>query len=254
MGYLPGPLALQNAADVGIVVSDYDFRDDALNQLGGIDATLAGWDDFLSDAAVLLDEPSDPIAGIDLNGAIDTMNVYAEPATAIGVNALTDALGVADVQLSQAIGFAPPEAWVDSSAQFIPPAAAETLAAPYVNPGAISTQVEGIVSGTFGTGGTPSPVIGSSATLTNLTAYGNASFTVGDQWQVSLTGGPGNQVYVDSTLNGVELPGAVEGTIGADHTLVLTGQMTKAAVGVWSQTWWVGSNQVATFNFIVVDA
>jgi len=254
MPYLPGPLTLQNPADVGIETAVYNFTADAIDQLGELEARPAGWDAFLQDAGVLLDEPSDPIAGIDLNGAIDTVGTWSDPAAAMGVNALSDALGTSDVALSYAIAYAPPEAWVDTSAQFIPPAPAEKLNAPFINPGIVSTEVTGSPTGQAPGVGTGVPDLGNFVTLTNLTAYGNATFTVGDQWQVSVQGGPGQQVTVYATLNGVELAPANEGTIHSDRTLVLNGQMTPDTVGTWTQDWYVGSNKVATFNFVVLDA
>jgi len=254
MPYLPGPLTLQNPADVGIETAVYDFVGYSLGQLGELETTPAAWDAFLQDAGVLLDEPSDPIPGIDLNAAIDTVGGYSDPGAALGVNALSDALGTSDVALSYAIGYAPPEAWVDTSAQFIPPATAETLNAPFINPGIVATEVTGSPTGVPSGVGTGIPDLGATLTLTNLTAFGNANFTVGDQFRVRATGRPGQRVFASSTLNGADQGEALLGTIGGDGTFVINGVMTPDTVGVWSEDWYIEITKVATFNFIVLDA
>lgn len=87
----------------------------------------------------------------------------------------------------------------------------------------------------------------------NISQYGNANFRVGDQWQMSATGVPGETVYVYATFNGKAFGGGPQGTIGTDGQLVMVGAMGEDQVGVWSQQWYLGSAQVATYNFVVVD-
>lgn len=275
MGYAQGPLLLQSSGNVGISTSDYNFAGDVADQLGELDTIPAGWDAFLQDAGILLDQPADPFPDFDVNGAIDLLNAYGDPVAELGINALVDALGVADIAFSQAIGYAPAEAWSDPSSPFVPPAPAETIAIPVIPPGALSFSVVGTVAASanatisspplvgVGGGTTPvgggvpagsgTPLPGTGAGITNTTAYGSDNYTVGDNWTLSATGGPGEQVYVYSTFNGQDAGGGPVGQIGADRTFTLSGQWGYGDVGVWQKQLYVGSTLVESANFIVLD-
>lgn len=253
MPYQPGPLLLQDAANVGVTTSTYNFSADADTQLQELTLTPATWENFLFDAGVLLDGPADPFPDVDLNGAIDMLNAYADPPTEIGVNVLQDSLGTANLGLAAAIGYAPAEAWYDASTPFVPPAPAPIVNVPVIPASDINFEV----TGTVATGGSPTgPSFGAiplSVTLTNLTAYGNPVFHVGDQFEVAAVGVPGQPVQVSGSHDGTPFPIALMGNIGNDGTFKLDGQEDFASVGVWEEVWWVGGQQVATFNFIVLD-
>lgn len=254
MPYLPGPFVLQSADNVGIVTSHYDFAGDVADQLGELETTPATWDRFLQDAGALLDEPSDPFPDVDLHAAMDQLGAYADPESILGVNPLLDALGAADVSLAAAIGFAPPQAWQNPPAAFVPPAPAEILLVPQIPAGAVNVIVSGAApSGGLGSG-TGSQLQGPTVTLTNLTAYGSSTFTLGDQWQVLITGVKGQQVYVAAQKDGVDLGSENMGTIGLDGTLTITGQMDVGTIGVWAEQWFVGINLIQSFSFVVLDA
>lgn len=252
MGYLPGPLILQSADNVGIEVTDYKLTDYAAGQLGGLDATLGSWDPLLYDAGVLMSEPSDPIAGVDIDGAMNVLNAHSDPESAMGLNAIAFALGTADLAFASAIGFAPAEAWMDSSTPFVAPVPAETLGVPIIPPGFIATSVSGNVVGetpppTFNDAGGPISV-----TLTNLTQYGSASFRIGDSFQLVATGSPLAVVSVYATLNGQNIGGGVQGELGFDGKFTIVGTMGDAQVGVWTEDWYVGNSLAGSFSFVVV--
>ncbi len=88
----------------------------------------------------------------------------------------------------------------------------------------------------------------------NISQYGNANFRVGDQWQLTASGPPGETVYVYGSFNGKHIGGGPQGTIGADGQLVKVGSMGENQVGVWVQQWYVGAAAAATYNFVVVGA
>lgn len=254
MPYLPGPLILQDAANVGITTTDYDFESDVNDQLAELETIPYGWDPFLSDAGDLLAESSDPFPDVDIGAAMNTLHAYSDPEALLGTDSLVFALGTADVGLASAIGYAPAEAWVDTSSSFVAPAPAEVLGVPIIPPGAIRFDVAGTV-------GSPAPApipnlpnsyVG--VNITNLSQYGNSNFRVGDQFQVTATGGPGETVYVYATLNGVDIGGGPQGTIGSDRTFTINGTMGEAQVGIWTEQWWIGNSPVGSFDFIVVEA
>ncbi len=253
MPYEPGPFILQSQANVGITTADYDFTDYAIGGLADVDTTLAGWDGFFNDAGALLDEPSDPWPGIDLNLAIDDLGTYSDPVDLLGVNGMLDALGDADLGLSIAIGFAPSEAWVAPTTEFVAPGPAEVIPIPFIPPGAIDFSVTGTVSAPVVN--TPPAIgpTGPTVTLTNTTAYGNPNFSVGDQFTVLATGPYGEVVSVAATLNGVPLAAANQGNIGFNLNWSTSGTMGPGDVGVWSQSWYVGGVLAGTFDFVVVN-
>lgn len=253
MPYQPGPFLLQDAVIVGFIPKKYDFTGSADDALSDIDVTLQNWDGYLFDAGSVLDGPADPFPDVDLNSAIDMLNAYSDPAAEMGLNAIVDALGQSNVGLGQAIGFAPAEAWYDASSTFVPPVPAQTIIAPVIPPGSINFTVEGAVDNGTGLLGGGAALPGPSVVLTNLTAYANPNFTVGDQFQVTATGVNGQTVYVYAVKDGVDIGGGPVGSIGADGKFTLTGQMDFTSVGVWQEEWWVGQFKIATFSFLVLN-
>lgn len=254
MGYQPGPLLLQAAGNVGIATSDYNFAGDVADQLNELETIPGGWDSFLQDATLLMSEPSNPFPDVDIDGGILAMHAYSDPEALLGTDALVTALGDADLQLGTAIGFAPAESWADSSTPFVAPVPAETIGVPIIPPGAINFQVTGTVGGAAAPSTFDNIPGAASVTLLNTSQYGSSNFRVGDQFQVTAKGAYGQIVYAYATVNGADIGGGPQGSIGFDGQLVKTGTMGEDQVGVWSEQWYVGSVLESTFNFIVVDA
>jgi len=254
MGYQPGPLLLQSAGNVGIVTTNYNFAGDVSDQLGDLDTLPGSWEPFLQDAGSLLQESSDPFPDVDIGAAMQTVHAYSDPATLLGIGPMVQALAVADVQLGQAIGFAPAEAWTDSGAPFVAPSPAETVGVPVIPPGSINVTVSGTpLPGPPSTPVAPQ-ITTSTVTLLNTSSYGNPNFRVGDEFQVTALGPINSQVKVHGTLNGSDLGISSIGNIGTDGKLVIPGVMDVNSVGVWHQDWYVNGTVVAAFDFVVVDA
>lgn len=90
------------------------------------------------------------------------------------------------------------------------------------------------------------------ADILNLSQYGNANFRVGDEFQITATGQPGDQVAVQGTLNGTDIGGSDLGSIGSDGQLVVSGVMDESSVGLWQQRLFIAGTQVATSDHLVV--
>ena len=254
MAYLPGPLILQDASNVGITTTDYDFTDFTETLLSDVQPTLDGWQSFFDDATLLLDEPEDPYPDVNIDAMQDVLNTYSDPVSIFGVGDLLTAMGVATISLSGAISSAPAEAWQAPTAPFVAPSAVAEIAVPTIAPNSITFNVSN--SGGATSPGQPAAGGGvqSGVTITNLTAYGSPNFTLGDQFQVTVTGQPNQDVYVSATLNGVDLGTTLEGNSGNSGVLVITGTIDVASIGVWTQTWTVGLYNVGTLNFVVFDS
>jgi len=252
MGYQPGPLLLQNAGNVGISTSNYNFAGDVDDQLHELGTIPAGWDPFIADAGLLMAQSSDPFPDVDIGAALQTVHAYSDPATLLGTVGMVQALAVADVQLGGAFSFAPAEAWTDSGAPFVAPVPAETIGVPSVAPGSINVTVSGTpLAPTTGPPIGPQSTV-TSVTLLNLSQYGNTNFRLGDQFQVTAIGPIGSQVAAHGVLNGVDLGISTFGTIATDGRLVITGVMDQVSVGVWHEDWYVGGLIVQRFDFVVV--
>lgn len=253
MPYVHGPFALQDQSSVAIAPGGYNFSDDAGELTNSIGAAAAEIDNLMPDLNVLGAEPADPFPEIDLNHAMDLVGVYANATLLPEFDNVLLAVADADQGLATAIGFAPAEAWQDPATPFVTPLPAETIAIPVIPPGVIDFSITGSVGGGAAAPTAPTGLPGTGVTLTNLTAFGNANFKLGDVFQVAVTGHVGETVRADGILNGDDLGASEMGTIGADGTWSLTGKMDVNAVGVWTENWYVGFQLAATFNFVVVD-
>lgn len=145
MGYQPGPLILQSAGNVGVETTDYKFQDDAHAQLSDLDTLPGSWQPFLDDAAILLQEPSDPFPDVDVNTPQLVLHAYSDPAALLGSDAILTAYGDAEEGLGNAIAFSPAESWSSLPAPFVAPAPAEVLGVPAIPPGWLSVAVQGTV-------------------------------------------------------------------------------------------------------------
>lgn len=254
MPYEQGPLLLQDAANVGIETSDYNFTGYTDDQLIDVDPILASWDSFFDDATLLLDEPEDPYPDVDLSAASDVLNAYTDPVSLFGMDDILTAMSVAAVSLSGAIGSAPAEAWQDPTVPFVAPAPAQVISVPFIPFSALDVKVAGATGTAPPILQPPVPVIPATVSLTNLTDYGSGNFTVGDQGQISVTGSAGATIYVRAALNGQDLGTSYVGSVGDDGTFTLPFTEGADAVGTWEQIWSVGGRNVVTFDFVVFDA
>jgi hypothetical protein len=94
------------------------------------------------------------------------------------------------------------------------------------------------------------------------TQYPN--FSVGDTWQITVTGPPTSPVWVGGSQNGVAFGTYQIGSTDASGTFTTTGTMGAANIGAWSEYWDVGGapvgntvyngDQVASINFTVAAA
>jgi hypothetical protein len=88
-------------------------------------------------------------------------------------------------------------------------------------------------------------------TLQNLTRVGSQSPVVGDTVLVSVASTPGQQVSVESSLNGVDLGTTVMGTTDAYGNWSTSAVEGPEDVGGWVENWYVGGQLVQSFSFVV---
>lgn len=254
MPYVPGPFKLQDESNVGTAADSYNFTQDVIDQLSELDTIGGGWDSLLIGLGNVGLEPLDPFPEIDLNAAMDLVNVYSQATLIPEFLDVLSSIGEADQGLANAIAFAPAEAWQDAPAPFVAPLPAQILSIPEIPPDLINFNVTGAVGGGPQGPGPTGTIPGATVSLNNITAFGNANFTLGDTIQVIVTGGVGLPVRMQAWLNGVDLGMSDLGVIGGDGTWTFTGQLGPEAVGVWTEDWWVGLGKTASFNFVVLDA
>jgi hypothetical protein len=91
------------------------------------------------------------------------------------------------------------------------------------------------------------------------TTYPN--FSVGDSWQITVTGPPNSPVWISGSQNGIAFPTYQIGTTDSNGTYTTTGTMGTANIGSWYELWEVGAagppvavQQVASINFTVSAA
>lgn len=78
--------------------------------------------------------------------------------------------------------------------------------------------------------------------LVNLTNPGAANFAVGDQWELTVTGEPLQDVLISAFQNGNIYPWVLLGQTDQTGTFVLDGQMPDPSyVGAWTEFYQVGS-------------
>lgn len=74
--------------------------------------------------------------------------------------------------------------------------------------------------------------------MKNTTRPGaDAAYNVGDAWQLTITGAPGTAISGGASQNGKSLGVTPFGSLNGQGQMVLTGTMTAAQVGSWSETW-----------------
>jgi hypothetical protein len=90
--------------------------------------------------------------------------------------------------------------------------------------------------------------------LVNSSGGSNSAFSVGDSWQIIVTGAPNSQVTASANQNGTSLGTSPMGTIGSNGSLTLTGTFGAGQVGTWSESWKVGGVTAGTLSFSVAAA
>jgi hypothetical protein len=253
MPYQPGPFHLQSEVDAAVLPGVYNFQGDLGDLLNGILDAGGSMDTALLGMQLIAFEPSDPFPGFDINGALDAVTTSANASLGTDFETVLLAVADADLGLATAIGYAPIESWTADAAPFVAPVAAEILAIPLIPPGVVDFTITGTVSsGTSGTGG-PQPLPGPGVSISNLTQLGNPNFRVGDVIGVHATGPVGQDVRVQSQLDGVDIGGQVVGTIGPGGTFDWSAPLGPGQVGAWTQFWYIGYGNVANYSFVVVD-
>ena len=76
--------------------------------------------------------------------------------------------------------------------------------------------------------------------LINTTHSGSTAFSVGDGYQLTVTGGPYQMVTLDWTCNGSGSSGFVKGSTNSAGTLTISGTYAATDVGNWTEQWYVG--------------
>lgn len=100
----------------------------------------------------------------------------------------------------------------------------------------------------------PSVPLAPSVTLTNLTNPGSATFNIGDQWAITVTGPANTPVSVSASQNSIPLGTTPMGTTDATGRLALSAVIGAAQVGAWSETWIIGNQALSPITFNVSSA
>jgi len=101
------------------------------------------------------------------------------------------------------------------------------------------------------TGGSTGSSFPVSVRLINNTGGSNSQFNVGDSWQLMITGPPNAQVSAAATQNGTSLGTTSMGVTNANGQLLLTGTMSAAQAGTWTESWTVGGQAAGSISFSV---
>jgi hypothetical protein len=127
-------------------------------------------------------------------------------------------------------------------------------------PGAITVSSPGpapapsgptLTIGGGSTGGSTGSSFPVSVRLINNTGGSNSQFNVGDSWQLMITGPPNAQVSAAATQNGTSLGTTSMGVTNANGQLLLTGTMSAAQAGTWTESWTVGGQAAGSISFSV---
>jgi hypothetical protein len=109
-------------------------------------------------------------------------------------------------------------------------------------------------AGTAPATGSGAPTTPSSLKFTNLTSGNNSKLTVGDRWQIQITGAARNApVSVKGGQNGAQDTTPM-GSSDSSGNWTSNGQITADQIGSWTEAWTVGGQPVGNFAFTVVPA
>jgi hypothetical protein len=247
MPLAPGPFLQVDQSALNLTADTYDFTDYTITQLAEIDVILPGWDQWLDDWGVLTADPIDPTGGIDPEDLLLGLSIDQGLLDFPSIDDVATAIALGDVALTAAVSFAPTSAWTDPTQPFNPPDTQPELATPTIP---LTDFNPATVQGVGQSGSFPTPYVG----LSNGTAVGSTSFTVGDVGVVYASGNPGDDVCFEASQYGVDLGSVTLGQIGPDGTFTWQGTFGPDEVGAWHEDFFVGGKFVVAFDFIVAPA
>ena len=85
----------------------------------------------------------------------------------------------------------------------------------------------------------------------NTTSGDSSTLYVGDSWVLEVTGDPGAEVLSSGSGPDGAWSGTSHGRTNSQGILRLTGSMSTAEIGRWSQTWTVGGKRAGSLSFEV---
>lgn len=92
-----------------------------------------------------------------------------------------------------------------------------------------------------------------SVALENLTTGDGANFRPGDIWRYVITGPASQPVYLDQTKDGIDQGEIYIGNTDGTGALVVAGTISAASLGVYSETFRVGTSRFSgSISFVVV--
>lgn len=244
MPLAPGPFLQAPASDVAVQPGVYDFTDDALTMLAEVQSNLSGMDAFIDDLTLFAADPLADLVDNTMDGIIAGIGFGTAAASLPSLDDALTAYSLTDSQVSIAVSFAPPQAWVDPPAPFIPPTGALNITPPTVPAGAFTPG--NYLPSTAGVPGAPA------VTALNTTRVGQPNFVVGDNFSVVGTGGkPGQTVTVDGVISGADLGLSTIATLDSTGSFSVQGTMSPTNEGAWQEYWYYDGVLVANINFIV---
>lgn len=244
-------MALERGPFVCIPDSALPFEPGVWDNESWVQAALVDVGGFLDDISAALDvlvviDLSDFAPDLDA-GLVDAF--ISQGGDWIGVfTGITDTIDgaaiVGDSNFADALNAAPAGTWEADPQLYTPPAGIEGL------PSGAGSGVPAAGQAGIHLSVTPPP--GYTFSLVNLTTYGSPSFSVGDQFALSLSGPAGTKVSVLTEVNGTSLGTAFIGYVGDDGTFTLTGTEGPTEIGTWVEEWFVGNQLVAIAEFSVL--
>ncbi|MGO9131616.1 MAG: hypothetical protein ACLQIS_18025 [Bryobacteraceae bacterium] len=121
-----------------------------------------------------------------------------------------------------------------------------------MSPAAVGSWIEEWAVGNVAATPVLTFTVSPSVQISNLTRGGNTSFYVGDSFQVSVQGPPNQQVSNTAEQNANGWSTTPYGYTDSNGNFSMSGVMTLAAVGSWTEVWTVGSYQaLPTLSFTV---
>lgn len=244
MALAPGPFLQLGGDAVSIDPGVYDFTDDAQNLSSSLNVMYDSLTPFVADLLPLAEDPLDDLTGPALDSVALSIAIADTLAAVPSIDDALTSFETGDVLLTQAISFAPPQAFIDPPQPFLPPPDTPSVPTPTVPLGAFAPGSY-VASAPL-----PNPT-GPYVQLLNITRVGQTNFVVGDQFKVIGLGTAGQRVTVSATFQGQELGTSDYGTLGSDGTFSLTGTMSPENVGAWFETWYFDDQPIASFNFLV---
>jgi len=247
-----GPFAFLPDDVLQLTPTHFDFTGFTADNLGDLEASAAEVDSGITDALNVLDDPSDPAPDFDYHGLVDSLGATTFVDEQAQTPLIQDADPTGDVLLGDAVNTAPGEAFLPQPPPF-DPNQDPTVNLDYGTGAKTPSENQG--PSNVGPGHQFNQLVtaaGYDLTLVDLTNLVPNSFVVGDQFKLTITGPPLQQIFVEAWHDGVHMEKAPFGAIGADGKFVVSGAMEPSAVGAWSETWYGGGTMIQNVAFFVV--